>query len=350
MKLFINARFLTQPVSGVQRYGIECSRQIKALYPDCVFVTPVGVLHHDVAKELGAIVVGKRSGHIWEQVDLPRYLAGQGYPPLVNLANTGPVYYKNNFCVIHDLAFFHHPEWNSRLFATWYNFMVPRLARNSKHIFTVSNTVKNELQSFFHLPPGKISVTYNGLGSGMSKAAGGNVAKEKIIITVGTFNLRKNQHTLVRAFLQSTIKDEYKLVLAGDRNKIFADSGVAADVAGNRVEILEKLTDEQLVALYQRAEILVSLSNYEGFGIPVLEGLFWKCKVLCSDIPVYHELFEPYVGFCDQNSVADVAARLTEIANSGRVPADADIAALQTRYNYKEAAQTIIDRVVGLNK
>src|SRR5690348_16046794 len=121
MKIFVNARFLTQPLSGVQRYGIECSRQIKKLLPDVTFIAPHNVLHKDIAKELNVKVVGVNKGHLWEQVDLPFYLAKQKHPPLLNLANTGPLLYSNNFITIHDLAFYHRPEWNSKAFSTWYN-------------------------------------------------------------------------------------------------------------------------------------------------------------------------------------------------------------------------------------
>ncbi len=104
MKLFINARFLTQPISGVQRYGIECSRQIKKLNPETIFVTPANIIHTSIAAELGAITIGKNTGHRWEQIDLPRYLKSVDSPPLINLANTGPLFYKNSYLTIHDLA------------------------------------------------------------------------------------------------------------------------------------------------------------------------------------------------------------------------------------------------------
>ncbi len=340
MKFFINARFLTQPISGVQRYAIECSRQIKALYPHAVFLCPPDIVHHSIAEELEAVRVGSRKGHLWEQLDLPSYLKKQGSAVLLNLANTAPLSYDNNFVVIHDLAFHHHPEWNSRLFAMWYNYMVPRIARRSAHIFTVSNTIKGELVKYYGIPESKISVTYNGVSERMLIKQR-NVPKQKIILSVGTFNIRKNQHMLVKAFMQNSIKDEYTLVLAGDRNKVFAESGIAEDIASDRIKIYEKLTDVDLMALYQQAEVVVSLSNYEGFGIPIIEGLFFGCKILCSDIPVYRELFSNVAQFCKQNNVADVASQLESIVTAAAPPKD-DVDALLMKYSYKKAAEVII--------
>lgn len=348
MKFFINARFLTQPISGVQRYAIECSRQIKALHPQVVFLCPPDILHQSIAEELDAIPVGRRKGHLWEQLDLPAYLKKQSEAVLLNLANTAPLSYKNNFVVIHDLAFHHHPEWNSRLFALWYNYLVPRLARRSRHIFTVSETIKAELVKYYNVPESKVSVTYNGVGERMLVKQR-DVPKEKIILSVGTFNIRKNQHMLVKAFMQSTIKDEYTLVLAGDRNKVFAESGIAEDIASDRIKIYEKLTDVDLMALYQQAGVVVSLSNYEGFGIPIIEGLFFGCKILCSDIPVYRELFSDVAVFCRQNDVADVANQLESIVTAA-APSKDKVDALLMKYSYKKAAGVILKEVNAISR
>ena len=69
--LYVNARFLTQPLTGVQRYGIEISLQLKELYGERIkFVAPANIIHTDIARKLNVEIVGKRSGHLWEQIDL----------------------------------------------------------------------------------------------------------------------------------------------------------------------------------------------------------------------------------------------------------------------------------------
>ena len=346
MKIFVNARFLTQPVSGVQRYGIECSRQIKKLYPEAEFVAPPHIIHHDIAKELNVKIIGSRGGHLWEQIDLPLYLAKQKFPPLLNLANTGPVFYSNNYVTIHDLAFYHHPEWNSRKFSIWYNILIPRLAYRSRHIFTVSNTIKNELVKCYDLPPSKISVTYNGISQNMLEAAAGNtIPKEKIILSVGTFNIRKNHPNLVAGYLDSKYNKEYCLVLVGDKNKVFKDAGIDEETLEHtNIRIYSTLTEPDLIAMYQRAEVLVSLSLYEGFGIPILEGLFNGCKVICSDIPVYRELFSGSVSFCNPLDLDSITAAINDLTNIPP-PTPEQLTTLLARYNYKNAAQTILGKI-----
>ena len=315
--------------------------------PETVFLTPKNVLHRDIAAELGAKIIGVNSGHLWEQADLPLYLSRKGHPPLFSPANTAPVLYSNNYFTLHDLAFYHHPEWNTKAFSTWYNVLIPRLVFGCKHIFTVSQAIRDEIIKYYKVSPAKVSLTYNGISAQME---GGinvtSIPKEKIILCVGTFNRRKNHQNLVKAFIESRVKDEYQLVLIGDKNKVFAESGVDEQLLVNtNIKIYERLTSEELIGMYYRAEVLVSLSVYEGFGIPVLEGLYAGCKVVCSDIPVYRELYDGYVSFCDPYDVKNISQALEAVASK---PANNDkerLDALFEKYNYTRSAQTIIDTI-----
>ncbi len=347
MKIFVNARFLTQPISGVQRYGIECSRQIKKLCSDVIFLSPANILHEDIAGELDVKVIGYNKGHIWEQVDLPLFMLKQKNAPLLNLANTAPLVYSNNYITIHDLAFYHYPEWNSKAFSAWYNILIPRLAFGCKRIFTVSNTVKNEIMKSYGIAGAKISVTCNGISQAMSKVEVVSEApKEKIILSVGTFNKRKNHQTLIHAFLNSDLKAQYKLVIIGDKNKVFSDTGFdESSFAGSNIIIYPTLSESELIGLYKKAEIIVSLSMYEGFGIPLLEGLYFGCKVLCSDIPVYREIYGSFAQFCNPLDKLNVSNALKEVAIKRNVASPDLTDEFFNKYRYKQAASVILNNI-----
>jgi glycosyltransferase involved in cell wall biosynthesis len=344
-KMFVNARFLTQPVSGVQRYGIECSRQLKKINPEAAFLSPKNIIHKDIAAELNVTVTGNRSGQYWEQIELPSYLNKNGQLPLLSLANAAPLSYKNNFITIHDLAFHHYPEWNSGLFSKWYSFLIPRLAKRSRHIFTVSDTIRRELAGTYGLPDEKISVTGNGLSANILSCDRKQCTdKQRIILAVGSFNTRKNHHRLIRAYLASNIRETYRLVIVGDKHKVFSESGIDESLIRNsNIDIRERLTDNELMALYCQAQIVVSISMYEGFGIPVLEGLYFGCKVLCSDIPVYRELYNGYVYFCDPYQAGDITSSLEQIA-ADHIKAK-EILPLLYKYSYEGAAKVINDQI-----
>lgn len=341
MQLYINARFLTQPLSGVQRYSIEMSRQILEVFPNTVFLSPKNILHQDIAHEFGAKIIGNHTGHVWEQTSLPNYLKKMGCPPLFNPGNTAPLFYANNFITIHDLAFKHFPQWNSKAFVLWYNFLVPRITKRAKHIFTVSQTVKEELQKELQLPFSKITVAYNGLSNTFLVLRNETVPKEKIILAVGSLNQRKNHHALIQAFQNANLSKDYQLVIVGGRHSIFAHETLSIDTG--RITVINDADDTALALLYNKAEITVSLSAYEGFGIPVLEGLYFGCKVLCSDIEVYHELFEGKVYFCNQVDINDISTKLDDMVKS---PYPTAVASVVKKYNYTPAAQIILNAIV----
>lgn len=99
--MIINARFLTQHVTGVQRYAIELSRELIKLKPDIKFVAPHNIIHQGIAKEFDVKIVGKKTGYYWEQIELPSYLKKTHKNPLLlNLANMAPINYKNKIVTI----------------------------------------------------------------------------------------------------------------------------------------------------------------------------------------------------------------------------------------------------------
>jgi glycosyltransferase involved in cell wall biosynthesis len=348
MKLYVNARFLTQPLSGVQRYAIECSRQIKKLFPEATFLSSNNILYNDLATELEVEIIGSRKGHMWEQIDLPMYLAKQKNPPLLNLANTAPLLYNNNYLTIHDLAFYHHPEWNTKIFSAWYNILIPRLVFKSRHIFTVSQTVKDEIVKYYGIPAFKITVTYNGISQNMLAEGSRSYAKEKVILSVGTFNIRKNHQRLVTAFISSGLKDSYQLVIIGDKYKVFRESSIdEKTIADNNIKIYSGLTNDELVAMYKLSEIVVSLSKYEGFGIPVLEGLYFGCRALCSDIPVYREIYEGHAMFCDPENNQSIVDALLNLSKGGGAKGEENDESLFKKYNYYQSALTILKNIEG---
>lgn len=346
MKLFVNARFLSQPVSGVQRYAIECSRKIKNLCPDTVFLTHKNIHNIEVAKELDAVEIGKKTGHLWEQIDLPKYLRNAGSPALFNPCNTAPLSYENNYITIHDLAFYFHPEWNSALFSKWYNFLVPRIAKRAKHIFTVSNTARNELLKTYSLSESKVSVTYNGISQEMLSGQMNTAEKEPIVLAVGSFNLRKNHRQLIQAFMASDIRHSHKLVIVGDKSKVFSDTGLnEQDLTAGNIEVHSALSERELVSLYGRAKIVASISSYEGFGIPVLEGIYNGCSIICSDIPVYKELYKEFAIFCQPHSIDSIVRALDTCASTAP-PEKHLVDTLLQKCSYQLSAEKIVS-VIG---
>ncbi len=341
--IYVNARFLTQPLTGVQRYAFEISMQMKKLNPSIVFLTPNNVIHQEWEKQLGATRMGFFKGHLWEQLELGWFITKTRQAILFSPSNTGPLFCKNQYLTLHDISFKLYPSLNHSYFSSFYNFLIPKLVKRIKGLFTVSETTQQEIHNHYHIPNDKIVVTYNGIGESMFDLASSDyrLHKEKMILSVGSLSKRKNTELLINAFIASNLSKEYKLIIIGNRNKIFAYE--EATQASN-VEFIEHATDELIIDYYQRAELACFLSVYEGFGIPVLESLYFGCKVLCSDIPVFRELYHGMVSFTSIQDTESVVNGLNQLPFSEN-RTSTQVNHLLEKYNYHKSALMILQTI-----
>src|SRR5580658_4377008 len=77
----LNGRFLTQPVTGVQRYARELLREFDQILPGRAnlrirLVTPASVRSVPGLSHISHQAVGRLRGHAWEQFELPAYVRG----------------------------------------------------------------------------------------------------------------------------------------------------------------------------------------------------------------------------------------------------------------------------------
>ncbi|CAN5813318.1 glycosyltransferase family 1 protein [soil metagenome] len=315
----INARFLTHPITGVQRYALEISRHLRHLLPGAVFVAPPHILHQEVARLLQVELVGRKSGHYWEQVELPGYLKRRGNPLLLNLANTAPLWYRRQVVTLHDMAFMVNPGWFSFPFRTYYRFLIPRIAHRSRRIITVSQSAKADAVEWLGVKPEKVEVVYNAVSSAFD---GLSVATEAIadrfqfdfVLAVSSLDPRKNFSNLIRGFVSSKSTLPLKLVIVGKRQASFADPDLAQLVARHpEIVFAGYVTDQELAALYRKARVFVYPSLYEGFGIPNLEAMAAGCPVVTSAIAAHTEVCGDAACYVDPTEPALIAAGIQKV-------------------------------------
>lgn len=316
--IFLNARFLTQPITGVQRYAIEISRILKKLHPEIQFVAPRNILHQDLADELGARIVGKNVGHIWEQIDLPLHLRSRGKPLLISLGTTAPIFYDRKVVTVHDLAFLHFPEVVSWKFRTFYKFLIPRVLKSSLHLTTVSEFSKNDFCSSYGVPRDHISVVPNASSFFLGKNVDvGN--KEKVIIAVGSIQPNKNIEALVTAFalFKQRNPSDYVLKLVGGLDKrVFQDTKLLSMIRSRTdIELTGYLSDADLLSLYSSSTCFVFPSLFEGFGIPPLEAMACGCPVIASTAASIPEVCGDAALYINPHQIDDIAEKIAYLVN-----------------------------------
>lgn len=284
MTIAINARFLTQPLSGVQRFAREVTTAMAALAvageaPAPRLLAPRGA--PDSFAGLPVDIVGRLSGQAWEQLDLPRAAGGD---LLLNLGNTAPLMQlRRQAVVIHDAGIFDTSESYSFAFRSWYRTLHLALPRLGARIVTVSDFSRTRLSRRLGLDAARIGVVAEGGEHALRDPADGAVlAKHGLkrhgyALAVGTRAAHKNLDAL-RDAVALLASRGMTLAVAGA-----ADASVfrgAADV--DAAKALGRVTDAELRALYENALCLVFPSRYEGFGLPPLEAMWCGCPVLAA--------------------------------------------------------------------
>lgn len=316
----INGRFLTQSMSGVQRYAWEVVRQWDRLLAagapmfrdaDVELLCPAGAKQPAPLAAIRVRTVGNLQGHAWEQWSLPRAARGRR---LVNLCNVAPLLHGAQMVTIHDAAVFAAPGGYSWQFIAWYRFVYRALVARRAKIVTVSGFSRDELRRFIGAAL-EIDVVYESgdhileTGPDVDFIRQAGLDEGRFVLAVSSMNPNKNFGAIVEAF-EIRAYPGVELVVAGGTNpKVFAAAG---GLPGG-VRHLGYVTDSQLRALYEAAACFVFPSRYEGFGLPPLEAMACGCPVVSSRSASMPEVCGPAALYFDPDDPAELAARLDEV-------------------------------------
>ncbi len=312
--IVINARFLTQEMRGVQRFAEQLCLQLKTLRDDLVFVAPQNICLHESAKRLQVRRIGRHRGHLWEQVDLPLWLARNGNPPLVSLCNTAPLAYRNQIATHHDITYVRHPESYSRTFRAMYRTLTPLLLGRVKALITGSEFSRMELASHYGYPASKISIVPSAVDERFQPFCVDTAPRgtTPYLLAVSSPSTHKNFARMIAAFLRVEGHNDVELRIVGDSNRVFA--GSIHDVAGSRrIHNLGRLPDDELVKAYQGATAFVFPSIYEGFGIPPLEAQACGCPVIAARSASIPEVLGESALYFDPLDVGDISRAMERI-------------------------------------
>ena len=347
-EVFIDGRFLTQSLSGVQRYAQEIVRALDALAGEGALACRFTLLVPAGARKLGlrnitTRTLGTRTGHLWTQRDFARAARGG---VVLALAGSAPLLHPRVLMVLHDAAVFRHPEFYTRAYGLFHRLLDRLLARRAR-IATVSQFSQGELAEVLGLDASAIAVAPNGaehLAHGADKTVIDRLglAGTRYFVTLGSFTRNKNLAVTHRAMAR--LPDAHiRLVMIGAGNsRVFGDQSAPAMDA--RIIRPGHLSDAEVAGLLRGATALVFPSIYEGFGIPPLEAMINGCPVLASTAGAVREVcgdaaayFEPH----DDAALAQFMRALLSDDGARRADVVARGQMRIARYSWRQSAQTL---------
>lgn len=332
-KIYINGKFLLQQESGVQAYAMGLINAMISCNINFEILTPKSIALSDRyrVKHIGFF----SNQTLWEQFSLPSYVNKEKEAILISFCNSAPLLSENQIVTIHDLAFEQRKvQWFSEIFKLWYRFLIPRLCRSSKLIFTVSEFSKNEIISNYKINPHKISVIPNGFD--VPSEITERYIKDDYLLMIGGDNPRKNSLSVLNQ-IDEIAKRGLKLVILNQDSSVFKEQDKIKHPA---IIYLNFLSKERYYSVLKYCNALIYPSLYEGFGIPILESLCLKVPVVCNDLKVFRESFDDLPIYCNASNALEFSKALDKIPTFEI--SDDEVRKLKSKYSFNNSVLLIL--------
>jgi glycosyltransferase involved in cell wall biosynthesis len=322
--------------SGTGRYTEELAKGIP-LFNDSIEMRPFVPLGFDI----------KALGYTEEsviRVDTSGFMAGTRYrdkkirkdlksfmPDIVHYTATIGSQSKQKkwdtskvILTVHDLGFLRNPKWFKKDRAVYYKKMIKKSVAYADRIIADSCATADDLMTFMNVSQDIIDVVPLGVDDHYKQASDTAQATlrekynlpEKFFLYVGTLEPRKNIDRIVEAYSEIASDTDLDLVIAGrDGWKVKPIyNAIKKSPVRDRIHLPGFVAQEDLVAMYSSAEILVWPSLWEGFGFPPLESMACGTPVVTSNVSSMPEVVDQAAILVDPFDVSSIASGMKKLA------------------------------------
>ncbi len=359
-KLIINGRYLTQPITGVQRYAREIVQALDDLLDNhpVLDVELISPRLNDPPPLLRNIVhrsVGCSQGHYWEQFELPWHV-GEGV--LFCPGNTAPVISllsgKRVVVTVHDLSYLYFPTAYSVAFRMAYRLLIPVILRKANAIITVSNSERKSILEHYPYVKDRIHAVQNGgLPSGVVRSGSvpNSSAGDGYVLYVGSLSKRKNFPGMLEVACRLARHRGTRFVFVGGVPDGLTDSfrSVPQDVL-DRIQLVGQVNDlDTLIGYYLSAACFFFPSFYEASPLPPIEAMACGCPVIASSIPSLKERCQDAALYCDPGDVDDMCSTLEQLLTNAELRQSLRERGYRQaeRYSWENCAKATLDILDG---
>lgn len=211
--------------------------------------------------------------------------------------------------LVHDLLPIQHPELSTTSFRALYENWIRVIIQGCDSIICVSRTTADVVARYYEEQKIQrqrpLEISYFHLGANFIVQAEESKVREEIkqfvqkpdqktILMVGKLTLRKGHGVALKAFAQ-LLQEEYPVQLLifgrpGEHNIDMAKNLQENEIFTGKVLWFPDATDIEVAWAYQHTSALLEASFDEGFGLPLVEAAHYGLPIICSDIPIFHEV------------------------------------------------------------
>lgn len=292
MKLLVDDRWFG--ATGIGRYAKEILRRAP---PGNVIenLSKTWALKNPISPLLLGLEVNRRK---------PDLFWSPGFMPPMNCGSPFIV-------TVHDLI---HLKYGSKLQVIYYNKVIRPLLKKADYVFTVSEYSRDEILDWTDLLPEKVIPIYNAASSEYTDIGAKLNPGYQYLLYVGNKRHHKNLKRLLIAFSRANLSDDIKLVLTGDETKELVKLAAELNIL-DRLVFFGFVPEADLPSLYRGAIAVILVSLYEGFGIPVIEGMACGVPVLASKVSALPEISGGGAYLVDPENVDEISSGIEKIVN-----------------------------------
>jgi glycosyltransferase involved in cell wall biosynthesis len=320
--------------SGIGRYTRELVRALPEFCGDldlrlfAVFRKDVGERIAPAGCEDFRLVSGRMPGRLLNWLGALGLASVESFTgPLDLFQSTDfvrlPLRTARRIATIHDLSFLREPGWYEPASRARIEKVTRRLVAESRFVMTDSEASRRDLVEFLGVAEDRIAVAPLGADDRFFALPEAPAGPPRILCC-GTLEPRKNQLRLIAAFDRlRQVEPEARLTIVGRRG--WLDDEIVAELE-RRTELgvtwLREADDELLLAAMAAANIVAYPSLWEGFGLPLLEGLAAGRAVLSSARGSMAEVAGDAALLVDPESVEAIAEGLIALARHEKLRRD----------------------------
>ena len=224
------------------------------------------------------------------------------------------------YAVIYDILPLQFPEYFEEKTSQNFKKYIDELLNNYTGILTDSRAVADDVIEYYKKNHSNklvddLKIGYFHLGQDTFKekkelTVGYELSKfmddeENIYLMVGTIEPRKG-HKLVYNTFKKMWKEgfEGKLCIIGHigwKMEKFVEELKNPKEFRDKILFIEGASDSELAFAYKNSDALIQASVGEGFGLPLIEAGYYNLPIICSNIPVFHEVSDENAIFFDRN-------------------------------------------------
>jgi glycosyltransferase involved in cell wall biosynthesis len=335
LRIAVNTRFLLRDkLEGIGWFTFEVMQRLVNLRPDDEFVfifdrpfDPQFLFEKNV-EGLSLFPPARHPmlWYWWFEWSLPRILRKKKVDLLFSPDGFCSLNAKTpTIMVTHDIAHHHFPE-QVPSFARWYyKYFIPRYLKKADHIITVSDFTKKDIEQAYAIPHEKMTVAHNGSRHIFRPLEDMDQVKTRekfadscpYFFYFGAVHPRKNVHRLIAAFdrFKQNHQSKIKLLIGGRFAWQTGPVKTAYEKAVHKkdIQFLGYLSEKDLTALTASALALTYISNFEGFGLPILEAMHCEVPIITSNISSLPEVAGEAALYVNPDEITEIENALFNI-------------------------------------